>query len=246
MFEIQQVGTVGSVLDSAWEAVQAGRMGIFDSMLAEAQTSGRGQYRREWVSPKGNIYAALRLPQTDPFLGTESAVALGAWIARALSENGYLASLKWPNDVVIEIQGQYSKVCGILLESRGNAVMAGIGVNVSGYPDISAMRESTALPAGSLKAAAEAQGLPDPTVEKMWDVLLKSIYSFYTSNIGQLRGWKDHADCYLLWRDLPVTLVDGEEQVTGILRGVGPKGELILETDGVSQAYLRGSIRFCG
>ena len=38
MFEIQQIGTVASVLDSAWEAVQAGRMGIFDSMLAEAQT----------------------------------------------------------------------------------------------------------------------------------------------------------------------------------------------------------------
>lgn len=246
MFEIQHIGTVGSVLDSAWEAVQAGSLGIFDSMLAAAQTAGRGQYRREWVSPEGNIYAALRLPQTDPFLGTESAVALGAWIASTLCENGYKAALKWPNDVVVEINGQYTKVCGILLESRDNAVMAGIGVNVSGNPDISAMREATALPAGSLKAAALAQELPEPNVEKIWDLLLKSIYSFYTSKIGQLRGWKDHADRCLLWRDLPVTLVDGEEQVTGTLRGVGPKGELVLETDGVSQAYLRGSIRFCG
>lgn len=246
MFEVQQIDTVGSVLDSAWEAVQAGSLGIFDSMLASSQTAGRGQYRREWVSPEGNIYAALRLPQTEPFLGTESAVALGAWIASALCEMGYSAALKWPNDVVVEIGGQYTKVCGILLESRNNVVMAGIGVNVSGSPDMSAMREATALPAGSLKAAALAQELPEPTVGKVWDLLLKQIYSFYTYKIGQVRGWKDHADRRMLWRDLPVTLVDGEEQVTGILREVGPKGELILETDGVSQAYLRGSIRFCG
>lgn len=243
MLNIKHIGTVGSVLDAAWEAAGNRALPVFDSILASVQTAGRGQYRRAWVSPEGNLYAALRLPGTPPFLGTEAAVAIGAWIADALCQAGYPAALKWPNDVTVQIHDRPFKVCGILLEERNGIVIAGIGVNISLAPGISQIREDTALEASSLQTAAEVYGLTQPTVNNVWDLLLKNIYSSYTSNIGQLRAWKPVAVQHLLWRDMPVTLVDGEKQTSGILREVGPKGELILETDGALQAFLRGSIR---
>ena len=246
MLNIQHIGTVGSVLDAAWEAVEAGTLPVFDSIVASAQTAGRGQYHRTWFSPEGNLYAALRLPGTPPFLGTEAAVAIGAWITEAFCQAGYPASLKWPNDVVVQFLDRPVKVCGILLEERNGTVMAGIGVNVNHSPGISGMREETALEAGTLRAAAQVYGLPQPTVKNVWDLLLKNIYSSYTSNIGQLCAWKPAAVRHLLWRGMPVALVDGGKQTAGILQEVGPSGELILETDGAPQVFLRGSIRYCG
>lgn len=246
MLDVQHIGTVSSVLDAAWDAVEAGALSVFDSIVASAQTAGRGQYRRTWFSPEGNLYAALRLPGTPPFIGTEAAVAIGAWITEALCQAGYPAALKWPNDVVVQFYDRPVKVCGILLEERDGTVMAGIGVNIDHSPDISGMREETALEAGSLRAAAQVYDLPQPTVKNIWDLLLKNIYSSYTFNIGQLCAWKPTAVQHLLWRGMPVALVDGEKQTAGILQEVGPSGELILETDGAPQAFLRGSIRYCG
>ncbi len=246
MLNIRYTGIVSSVLDIAWKAIEAGSLPVFDSILASAQTAGRGQYRRTWFSSEGNLHAALRLPETPPFLGTEAAVAIGAWITEAFCQVGYPALLKWPNDIVIRFHGKPAKVCGILLEKRNGAVIAGIGVNVSHSPDISGMREDTALEAGSLSAAAKMYSLAQPTVKNVWDLLLKNIYSSYTSNIGQLCAWKPIATRHLLWRGKLVVLVDGEKQATGILQEVGSNGELVLQTDGATQAFLRGSIRYCG
>ena len=246
MLNTQFIGTVSSVLDAAWEAINNEKFLIFDSILASAQTTGRGQYHREWISPKGNIYAALRLPYTPPFIGTEAAVAIGTWITLALRKNGYPAFLKWPNDIVIEQNGRPAKVCGILLEERNHIIIAGIGVNICDFPQSSQLRPNTALSASSLQAIAQLHGLIQPTVKNIWNLLLNQIYSSYTSSFGQICGWHPATAQCLLWKDSLVTLVNGEEQTSGILREIGTNGELILETGGVSRAYLRGSIRYCG
>ena len=74
-FPVFLAGRVASVLDSAREPRYAEAMQPFASLLAESQTAGRGQRRRRWASPAGNVYGALRLPMEAPFLGTEAAVA---------------------------------------------------------------------------------------------------------------------------------------------------------------------------
>ena len=66
-----------------------GRLKIWDSVQAVSQTSGRGQLRRSWVSPPGNIYAALRLPVQPPFDGTAAAPAMGLLLACALRAEGW-------------------------------------------------------------------------------------------------------------------------------------------------------------
>ena len=99
MFNVIHRGAVSTTMDAAREPDV--HLGVFDSLLAESQTNGRGQYRRNWGSPAGNLYASLRLPMEPPFVGTEAAVACGAAVCAALEGYGYPAVMKWPNDVAL-------------------------------------------------------------------------------------------------------------------------------------------------
>lgn len=105
------------------------------TVVADAQTSGRGRRGREWHSAKGDgLYASVLLrpelmPQAAPPLAFAAAVA----VAEALEETLDLEPrLKWPNDVLLGGR----KICGILLEmsaepERVAFVVCGIGLNVN-------------------------------------------------------------------------------------------------------------------
>ena len=74
---------------------------------------------RNWVSPEGNVYAALRLPQSHPFTGTAAAPAVGGLIAEALTHMGFDVHMKWPNDLLRREEQEegpgWCNVGGILL-----------------------------------------------------------------------------------------------------------------------------------
>lgn len=67
MFNVIHRGAVSTTMDAAREPDV--HLGVFDSLLAESQTNGRGQYRRNWGSPAGNLYASLRLPHGAALCG---------------------------------------------------------------------------------------------------------------------------------------------------------------------------------
>jgi BirA family biotin operon repressor/biotin-[acetyl-CoA-carboxylase] ligase len=93
-------------------------------VVADHQSAGRGRAGRSWTDVPGSMLmfsALLRDVPVDraPLLS----LAAGLAVARAIGAD---AALKWPNDV--RIGGK--KVCGVLGEAVGNAVVIGIGVNV--------------------------------------------------------------------------------------------------------------------
>jgi BirA family transcriptional regulator, biotin operon repressor / biotin---[acetyl-CoA-carboxylase] ligase len=105
-------------------------------LRALRQTAGRGRQGRNWVSPEGNLYAStlVHLRPTDPpaaTLALLSGVALHEAVTAHVPGVTQLA-LKWPNDLML---GD-AKLAGILLERAGEAVVAGIGVNVANAPDL--------------------------------------------------------------------------------------------------------------
>lgn len=243
MPDIYRTGTVTSVLDAARSPDFASKLGEFDSLLAESQTAGRGQFRRHWASPAGNIYAALRLPMRPPFTGTEAAVAFGAWLCLGLRSLGYPCLLKWPNDIVLPDEGQgAAKVCGILLEERGGVLMAGIGVNVAHCPADDELRAGAALRAGSLADWALRHGLCEPDCGSLWKTLVNCLFSSYSEH-NALDLWRETAASLLLWRGQPVVLEDDGTAVHGIVCGVGSRGELMLSSREGTRHYLSGSIR---
>lgn len=103
-------------------------------VLAERQTAGRGRKGRTWVSPPGENLAFSVLLRPAIAVGAVPAITLATALAcrDALATLDVEASIKWPNDLLIDGR----KVAGILSEmslerGRIGQVVIGIGLNVN-------------------------------------------------------------------------------------------------------------------
>lgn len=103
-------------------------------VLAIRQTAGRGRLGRTWHSgPDDSLcLSTLLRPTLPPGQWPRLAIAAGLGVARAAGRlTGTPATLKWPNDVMLDGR----KVAGILVESRigstGRFAVLGVGVNVN-------------------------------------------------------------------------------------------------------------------
>lgn len=106
------------------------------AVLAERQTAGRGRLGRAFFSPEGGLYLSVILrPQCKPedlaLMTPMAAVA----VCRALEQIcGISPGIKWVNDLYLGGK----KLCGILCEGCGDAVIVGIGLNLytpeGGFP----------------------------------------------------------------------------------------------------------------
>jgi BirA family biotin operon repressor/biotin-[acetyl-CoA-carboxylase] ligase len=116
--------------------------------VTEHQTSGRGREGRRWEDTAGRalLLSVLLRPPAGSQTQELSLVA-GLAVAEAVEEARDVASLKWPNDVLLGGR----KVAGILLESTGDEVVCGVGVNVSQTEG--ELPTDTRLPAASLLTA---------------------------------------------------------------------------------------------
>jgi BirA family biotin operon repressor/biotin-[acetyl-CoA-carboxylase] ligase len=137
---LDEVGSTNAELVHRAEADPDG-WGDLSVLVAEHQTAGRGRLQRHWESPVGTSLAVsvvLRprnrqgrpLPtQSYSWFSPLAALALREALAEAA---GVEASVKWPNDVVVDGR----KISGILAQlapgAHGGppAVVLGTGVNV--------------------------------------------------------------------------------------------------------------------
>jgi BirA family transcriptional regulator, biotin operon repressor / biotin---[acetyl-CoA-carboxylase] ligase len=105
-------------------------------VTAAGQTAGHGRQGRAWVTPAGRALACSLVLREPPRLLPMLAALAVADVADALDAAGRAASIKWPNDVLLDGR----KVAGILAEGRPQQgwVVLGIGVNVAveevGFP----------------------------------------------------------------------------------------------------------------
>lgn len=99
-------------------------------VVANAQSAGRGRYKRTWVSHHGNLYASFiyKIFDQDPKLSYAVAVA----VAETLIHFGLNPMIKWPNDILIDGK----KISGILIEYVDNFVVVGIGINIKTCPTV--------------------------------------------------------------------------------------------------------------
>jgi BirA family transcriptional regulator, biotin operon repressor / biotin---[acetyl-CoA-carboxylase] ligase len=124
-------------------------------LAAEEQRAGRGRMGRAWTSPPraALTFSLLLKPAVPParrgWLPLLTGVAVAAAVTRAA---GVETGLKWPNDLL----AANAKLAGILAEAAGDAVIVGIGLNVSTEPTEFPGPRPGALPATSLRAAGAA------------------------------------------------------------------------------------------
>ncbi|MGY0018283.1 biotin--[acetyl-CoA-carboxylase] ligase [Streptomyces sp. YJ-C3] len=107
-------------------------------LVAEEQSAGRGRLDRRWSAPpRSGLFFSVFLKPGEH----EVPVARWGWlplltgvaVATALSATaGVDTALKWPNDVLVTVDGEERKAGGILAERAGtDGVVVGIGLNVS-------------------------------------------------------------------------------------------------------------------
>lgn len=101
-------------------------------VTASEQTAARGQYGRRWFSPKkANLYATFAFlvdSQKEPLFFTQ---LLAKASLQALKEFDVAASIKWPNDLLVN----QKKIAGILCETEPFlthfGIVIGLGLNVN-------------------------------------------------------------------------------------------------------------------
>jgi BirA family transcriptional regulator, biotin operon repressor / biotin---[acetyl-CoA-carboxylase] ligase len=236
------------------DAAEAARRGEPEGLVvvAERQVSGRGRRDRQWVSPPRaglTVSVLLRPGRADAergwpavtaaaysWLPLLAGVALLETVQRVAEVN---AALKWPNDLLI---GD-GKAAGILAEMDGDAVVIGIGLNVSTRAD--ELPETTGLPATSLKLAGAATTDRDPLLR----ALLRGIGSWYA-------GWREaggdaemsglltayRRGCATIGQQVRV-LLPGDSTVDGEATGVDAGGQLVIRSaDGAEHRVSAGDV----
>lgn len=213
-------------------------------VAAEEQSAGRGRMPgRRWSSSPGqNLLFTLRLSPEAVRLSALplriGAAVCGAAAALADSIGASFREpprLKWPNDLMFG----NAKACGILCESSGLGVFAGIGVNCNqrAFPE-------------ELRGRATSLALELGREVDRW-ALLELILGELESSLED-GSWRERVG-RLLWRaGEEVSFLPGPapepgrepEPLRAFLRGIDERGALVLERpDGTAEAYLAGELR---
>lgn len=208
-------------------------------IFADEQTTGRGRKGRKWHTPAGSGLALSIILRPEPEDDTPISLysGLGALaVCDALEKAGLKASIKWPNDVLVNRR----KVAGILVEAvwTGEAVdsiIIGLGVNVlrASVPPA----DDNLFPATSVEAAGGVTDRPQ---------LLRDLLAALVSlrpKVGApefIAAWNAalafHGETVRVWRD------EGDSLI-GTVAGLERDGSLTLTLpDGSSESINFGEV----
>lgn len=208
--------------------------------LAESQSAGRGRRGRTWQSPFGeNIYMSLGWQVPVGISVSGVSLVVGMAITRALRSLGYMdLGLKWPNDVLVEIQGGYRKLAGILLEMSApangdHAIVIGVGVNVAMSGHASAMIDQPFATLRDLTpvqmADRESEFSRNRVVAAILNCLIPDLVRYNSTGFTPFASLWAEYDLYFGKR-ISVRIAD--QEMTGIHGGIDQEGQLIIDIDG--------------
>lgn len=190
---------------------------------------------RNWESADGNLFAStiIRIAPDDPSPASLTfVISLAAFeTARQIAPEVPLM-IKWPNDLLTT---DGAKLCGMLLERSGDAVIIGIGMNLFAHPvglerAVSDLRSCGANP-------PHAQAVVEILAEAMENWLQRWRMGGLTPI---LKSWQLYA--HPLGTNLSINLPTGEVQ-KGIYDGLNEDGSLRLRlADGEIHAIHAGDI----
>ena len=138
-YKVISFDKIPSTQTYAYDMIASGRGADHVAILADAQSAGRGRYKRTWISHHGNLYVSFiyNCEERDARLS----YAVGVAIAETLIAFGVVPTIKWPNDILIDDK----KVSGTLIEYSGRFVIVGIGINIKTNPTVKANYKTTKL-----------------------------------------------------------------------------------------------------
>lgn len=206
-------------------------------VVAEAQTAGRGRLGRAWVAPprSGLTFSVLVRPGVPPATWSLLPLLAGTAVVEAVvAVAGLAARLKWPNDVLAP-GGQ--KLGGILTERVDDAVVVGVGLNVTTHRDELPVPTATSL-------LAEGAGSTDrlPLLAEILHALDRR-YAAWLADGGAPRDVLPayREICGTIGRQVRVELPGGEV-VVGAAVGVDDDGRLVVRDPAGERAFAAGDV----
>ncbi|MFH8464423.1 biotin--[acetyl-CoA-carboxylase] ligase [Streptomyces sp. NPDC017991] len=243
--DVRVVARTGSTNSDLVALAADGRAAEGTVLIAEEQDAGRGRLDRRWTAParSGLFFSVLLKPTGVPverwgWLPLLAGVAMATGLSRSA---GVDTALKWPNDLLVTVEGAERKVGGILAERAGaDAVVVGIGINVTLRAD-----ELPVPGAGSLALAGAATTDRDTILR----TVLRSLEQWFEKwrSVGgdpAASGLQDTyaAGCATLGREVRAEL-PGDTSITGEAVALDGDGRLVLATaEGVQQPVGAGDI----
>ena len=219
-------------------------------LAAEEQTAGRGRMGRTWVSPpRAALTFSLLVRPADVPPARWGWLPLLAGVAAAsavTAVTGTPVRLKWPNDLLegpvgrkspgtpAEAPGQPAAVAGklggILTEAAGDAIVVGIGVNVSAGPQELPPSGPGGLPATSLRVL----GAASLDRQRLLAGILAGFEHWYRA-WRRAAGDAERSGLHAEYIRLSATLgrrvrieLPGGQVLSGLAVGVDPEGRLLV------------------
>ena len=213
-------------------------------LVAEHQSAGRGRLERSWESPAGAglTFSVVLRPSAPLLTWGWLPLLAGVALAEAVSSTtGVATALKWPNDLLAgngDDRAAYGKIAGILAQTSGDAVVIGIGLNVS--------TEAAELPFPGATSLALCGAAVDRTA--LLVAILAALDRRYSqwSDVG---GDAEACGLTAAYRDACATIgqqvrVSGTDAAVLVGRAVDidPGGRLRLEVDGQERSIGAGDV----
>ncbi len=249
---------------SSWCLQQIGQQRKMPfACFAEQQTQGRGRRGKHWVM-SANTNVAMSLAWVFPVKHQDLQLlplSIALAIVKTLGGSGLQhVQIKWPNDVYVNAK----KIAGILLETRSLprpgvasntltgapagseshlAVVIGIGLNYDMEPEALSRIEagSRHFPGVTdVCTEAKAQSLASsPGRAQLANALLQNVVAvcqcYPESASSYLDEFRQHYD-YCKGKDIEI-IMDNNERLAAVARGVTDSAELIALVDGKQQLF---------
>lgn len=225
----RHLAETGSTNDDLLTLARSGNACPYDLISADFQSRGRGRRGDRWeAAPGRNLLFSLALPLEGDRHLWPRLPHLTAWIVGSTVESilgpGYRLEAKWPNDLLHEGR----KLAGILVETVLAPLpyaVVGIGLNVN-------LRREELPP--ELRPIATSLYELIGCESSRWYLLGQIVGGFLrhfpekTADFSSVLDWIRARD---VLTGQPLSVRSGRDWFTGVARGLGDDGELLLETD---------------
>jgi BirA family biotin operon repressor/biotin-[acetyl-CoA-carboxylase] ligase len=216
-------------------------------ICAGFQEAGRGRIEgRRWLGEAGDSLFFTLILRYGSFAAIPGALPLRTGLAVSLAIEDFAPALagrtliKWPNDIMIRLSAAVRKAAGILCESDGCAVFIGVGVNLLQTEFPGDLRDKAISIAQALGGAELDGGARFSLLER----ILGRLYGEFSGD----GAWRDRLEERLYMKGERVRFVaggaDSGQIVEGLLRGIGPRGELRILPVGTAeeQVFVTGEL----
>jgi BirA family biotin operon repressor/biotin-[acetyl-CoA-carboxylase] ligase len=214
-------------------------------VVSNIQTHGKGRRGRQWQSALGENLTFSFLWRFTKGAAALSGLSLAVGIAliRSLKKlDIHQALLKWPNDILVEDDGIYKKLAGILIELQGDmdgqsAAIIGIGINLNLSKK---QAEKIDQPAVSINQCTSESIDPNNLLAIIIKNLAEVLAIFEDSGFTSLKNeWLS----YDAFQDKVINVTSGDGNSTqGRSQGVDDFGSLQVITDSGAKVYASGEI----